>query len=170
MMRIYSVFTPQDAVSGDDLEVAERFHFVRHGVSFLALLAPIVWMVLRKLWLVLLLYILSMVAIGVLAMVVSPLFVVGVNVALALILFFEAGTILLASARMKGYQEVAVIEAANQGEAERKFFQVWLAKRNGSSRGTQPSPQSTSGAPALPRQRLMRPASTMPPPLPGFGR
>ena len=66
----------------------------------------------------------------------------------------EAGQLRLESMALKGYREIAVIEARNQREAERQFFVHWLEDR-----------QLSSPAPHAPIRRgpVLRPGSAVPP-------
>ena len=161
-MRTWSVFEPPVA-TGDPLADADRLVFVRHGWSLAALFLPVVWMLVRRLWWVLLAYILVLVGIQLLSFAVPPLVTAALSVALALALMLEAGQLRLESMALRGYREIAVIEARNRREAERQFFARWLAAGGGVSRG-----EASRGAAS--RLPVLRPASTTPPPLPGMGR
>lgn len=157
-MRTYSVFAPPN-MAGTVEEDAQSLVFVRHGWSLAALFVPLIWMLVRRLWWVLLAYLLVVIGIQVLSFAASELVTTGLSVAVAIIVFVEAGQLRLESMAAKGYREIAVLEARNRDEAERVFFTQWLADRD----AVQPAvPSHSSGGP------LHRPSSAAPPALPGF--
>ena len=155
-MRTYSVFEPK-VMPGDPVADAESLVFVRHGWSLAALFVPAIWMAVRRLWWVLLGYILLIVGIQLLAFTVPQIVTVGLSVALALVIMIEAGQLRLESMALKGYREIAIVEARNQREAEYQFFTRWLAERGAAT--------ATRAA----RLPVLRPGSATPPPLPGMG-
>ncbi|MBV6658563.1 MAG: DUF2628 domain-containing protein [Devosiaceae bacterium] len=155
-MRTYSVFEPKVLPSGTPQD-AESLVFVRHGWSLAALFFAPLWMIVRRLWLVLLAYLLIGAAIQVLGLVVPPIVVVALTVALALIVMVEAGQLRLMTMEARGYREIAVLDARNQREAERTFFERWLKERDA---------VRTERDSRLP---VLRPGSTTPTPIPGMG-
>ncbi|MEQ8657257.1 MAG: DUF2628 domain-containing protein [Hyphomicrobiales bacterium] len=157
-MRTYSVFAPPQ-MSGTLEEDAQSLVFVRHGWSLAALFVPLIWMLVRRLWWVLLAYLVLVIGIQVLGLAVSELVTTGLSVAVAIVVFVEAGQLRLESMAAKGYREIAVLEARNRNEAERVFFTQWVADRG----AVQPvAPSRPSGG------SLHRPSSATPPALPGF--
>jgi hypothetical protein len=153
-MKTFSVFEPP-VLPGSPVEDAESLVFVRHGWSLAALLIPMVWMLVRRVWWVLFAYLVLVVAIQLLSYAISPVVTAGLSVAVALIIMVEAGQLRLESMHIKGYREIAVIDARNQNEAEHLFFSHWLADQT--DRAVAP----TSGA-------VRRPLSATPPALPGL--
>lgn len=157
-MRTYSVFAPP-VMAGTVEEDAQSLVFVRHGWSLAALFVPLIWMLVRRLWWVLLAYLVVVIGIQVLSLAVSELVTTGLSVAVAIVVFVEAGQLRLESMAVKGYREIAVLEARNRDEAERVFFTQWVADRD----AIQPVAASRpSGGP------LHRPSSATPPTLSGF--
>ncbi|MEO0385739.1 MAG: DUF2628 domain-containing protein [Pseudomonadota bacterium] len=157
-MRTYSVFAPP-RMAGTLEEDAQSLVFVRHGWSLAALFVPLIWMLVRRLWWVLLAYLVVVIGIQVLSLAVSDLVTTGLSVAVAIVVFVEAGQLRLESMAVKGYREIAVLEARNRDEAERVFFTQWVADRD----AVQPVvPSHPSAGP------LHRPSSATPPTLPGF--
>ena len=154
-MRTYSVFEPP-VLPGTPEEDAQSLVFVRHGWSLAALFVPLIWMLFRRLWWVLLAYIVLVIAIQVASYSVPSLFTAGLSVALAIVIMLEAGQLRLESMAAKGYREIAVVEARNQTEAERIFFTRWLAE-HGEAR---PARRASTG--------MQRPTSAKPPALPGL--
>lgn len=155
-MKLYSVFEPPLSNATRE-ERAEKLVFVRHGWSLAALLIAPIWMLIRRLWIVLLLYLVVGGAIQVLGLVLAPWLAGALSLALALVIMVEAGQLRLETMAGKGYREIAVIEAPNQREAERKFFSTWLEEPR-TQPSTTPAPQRT----------VLRPASSRPPALPGL--
>ncbi|MEM6383330.1 MAG: DUF2628 domain-containing protein [Pseudomonadota bacterium] len=157
-MRTYSVFEPKTRPD-DPINYADSLVFVRHGWSLAALFIPLIWMAIRRLWWAILGYVLLIVGIQLLSFTVPELATAALSVALALIIMIEAGQLRLESMALKGYREIAVLQAKNQLEAEQIFFADWLCeKRMLGLRGK----SGPSGGPVL------RPSSSAPPPLPGL--
>ncbi|GAB5509663.1 MAG: hypothetical protein Rhims3KO_10640 [Hyphomicrobiales bacterium] len=153
-MKTFSVFEPP-ILPGSPVEDAESLVFVRHGWSLAALLIPMVWMLARRLWWVLLAYLVLAIAIQAASFAISPVITAGLSVALALIVMIEAGQLRLESMRAKGYREVAVIDAKNLAEAEHLYFTHWLA----------PQPHRSTASSG---GTIRRPSSATPPALPGL--
>lgn len=153
-MKTFSVFEPP-VLPGSPVEDAQSLVFVRHGWSLAALLIPMVWMLARRLWWVLLAYLILIIAIQVLSYAITPVITAGLSVALALAVMIEAGQLRLESMAAKGYREIAVIDAKNQRDAEHEFLTHWLADRR--------------HMPSAPSQGIVhRPSSATPPALPGL--
>lgn len=146
---------------GSPVEDAESLVFVRHGWSLAALLIPMVWMLARRLWWVLLAYVVLVIGIQVLSYAISPVITAGLSVALALIVMVEAGQLRLEAMVAKGYREVAVIDAKNQHDAEHQYFTHWLAAPLGEA-------ARSSSSSLAPRGAVLRPSSAKPPALPGL--
>lgn len=155
-MKTFSVFEPP-VLPGSPVEDAQSLVFVRHGWSLAALLIPMVWMLARRLWWVLLAYLILVIAIQVLSFAISPVITAGLSVALALIVMVEAGQLRLESMLAKGYREVAVIDAKDLADAEHQFFTQWLNRHQ-----NRPAPVHGTSTPVL------RPSSATPPALPGL--
>jgi hypothetical protein len=164
-MRTYSVFAPP-VLPGSLEEDARSLVFVRHGWSLAALFVPLIWMLVRRLWWVLLAYIVLIIALQVASYAVPPIVSVALSVGLALVIMIEAGQLRLESVAAKGYREIAVIHAPNLREAEVRFLAQWMKERG----ETAPTPLPAEGLPARrPRTGgLLRPRSANPPPLPGL--
>ena len=157
-MRTYSVFAPPVMPGGLE-ENAEALKFVPHGWSLWALIIPALWMALRRLWWVLLFYVLIVAAIQVIGLVVPQIVTLGLSIAFALVLMVEAGTLRMETLLAKGYREIAVLQAKNQKAAELAFFTAWVADEESSE---------TPAPPAAKRGTLHRPLSGTPPALPGL--
>ncbi|MBV8791891.1 MAG: DUF2628 domain-containing protein, partial [Pseudolabrys sp.] len=123
-MPTYTVHEPPR--KGDDAPNPERFVFVRDGFYFWAFVLGPVWMLARRLWLVLFGY--AAVNIG-LAFLLHVLDAHGVlraaaMLALALLVGFEAATLLRFSYRK--WRMVGVVTGIDAEDAERRFFSRWV--------------------------------------------
>lgn len=166
-MKTYSVFEPT-VRPGSPVEDAQSLVFVRHGWSLAALFVPMVWMLMRRLWWVLLTYVVLIIAIQVLSYAISPVYTAGLSVALALVIMIEAGQLRLESMAAKGYREIAVINAKNQADAEHQFFTHWLNNPSGTVPARAPEPPAGSHTQPKPTSAVLRPSSAKPPALPGL--
>jgi hypothetical protein len=130
-MAVYAVFEPpvKNPLQADLLAHAERFRFVRDGFSWAALIFAPLWMLWHRLWLALIVY----VAIDLIIAVVASLSglaqgaVTISTVLLALLLGFEGATLRRRKLMWWRWRDLGVVVAKNQEEAERRFFDRWVA-------------------------------------------
>jgi hypothetical protein len=126
-MPVYTVHEPRK-LTGNPVRDAERFQFVRDGFHFWAFLLGPVWMLFRRMWLVFLLYMIVTVAVQfgltMLGMSAAVNFVVGFLI--ALLVGFEAGT--LRRFTLRRWRNVGSVVGVNRDEAERRFFDAWVAR------------------------------------------
>jgi hypothetical protein len=145
-MAVYTVHEPplrSGAVAPDP----ERFVFVRDGFYFWAFLLTPLWLVWRRLWLVLLIYLVVVFAVG------QAMHHIGVDpgarfLALLLVSFLiglEAGTLRRFTLARRGFRNVGVVSGTNMEAAERRFFSDWTAGGPG-----RPSGSAGHRPPALP--------------------
>ena len=126
-MRVYSVHEPP--VRGPDpLPDAERFIFVRDGFYFCAFLFAPLWMIWRRMWLVLVGYVIvsaavetALVALGASATLVSV-----VALLVSLLVGLEASTLRRFSLNRRGWRNVGIISGDDLEDAERRFFETWV--------------------------------------------
>jgi hypothetical protein len=125
-MAIYTVHAP--ANFGTDLRaVADRIVFVRDGFYFWAFAASIVWLVWHRLWLALIGYI----ALSIGAEVLLRGLGAGADTRMLAMLIFaclvglEAGSLRRWKLSRGKWRELDVVSAANEDEAERRFFDRW---------------------------------------------
>lgn len=154
-MKTFSVFEPP-VLPGTLEDDAQSLVFVRHGWSLAALLIPLVWMAMRRMWWVLLAYVVLVIAVQLVGLVLAPLVTVMASVALAIIIMLEAGQLRLETMAAKGYREVAVLQAKNLREAENIYFAQWADVRE------------TASQAVAERTPVYRPSSATPPALPGM--
>ena len=125
-MTVYTVHEPPRR-SGEVSADPERFEFVRDGFYFWAFLLGPFWMLWRRLWLVLLLYLIVW---GVLEIVLwtakagsSGHFFVAL--VLALLVGLEASTLRRWTLTRNGWKNVGVVVGDDAESAERRFFSAW---------------------------------------------
>jgi len=128
-MVTYSVLEPPDA-SADRMESAEELVFIRDGFSFYAAALPPVWMLVKRMWLELAIY---MGAAGLIAWAASAAGQIELGNAILLaaqIIFgFESGTLHCASLERRGWRHVGTVTGRNREDCERRFLEVWLPTR-----------------------------------------
>jgi Protein of unknown function (DUF2628) len=125
-MAIYTVHEPPPRKGESD---PVRFSFVRDGFSFWAFLFGPAWMLLHRLWLVLIGY--AVVA-AVLQVALAQVdrsgtanFVVGLL--LALLIGFEAASLRRWTLDRRRWRNLGVVVADDLELAERRFFDAWVA-------------------------------------------
>jgi hypothetical protein len=145
-MPAYTVHEPPPR-DGDNADVAaDRFVFVRDKFSLWAFVFGPLWMIWRRLWLVLLLYLIAMAALqAVLWAVAAPAGVrVAVSFLVALLIGFESSTLRRWTLSRRGWANHGVVVADDEESAERRFFDAWM-----SNRGPRP-PAAAAAAVAAP--------------------
>jgi Protein of unknown function (DUF2628) len=147
-MSVYTVHEPPLRAT-EVLPDPERFVFARDGFYFWAFLLTPLWMIRYRMWLVLVVYV--VVAVGL----ENALYYAGVGTAgivlvellLALLIGFEAGTLRRFSLARRGWKNVGVVSGDDLEDAERRFFDAWMH-----------ATQEPRAAPSAPP-----PADTLPP-------
>jgi hypothetical protein len=125
-MATYTVHEPplkEDAFAPDP----ERFVFVRDGFYFWAFLLTPLWMLRRRLWLVLLGYILLTIAINIALALAGASMVVtfAVGALVSLLAGFEAASLRRFTLGRRGWSNVGVVVGDDLEAAERRFFEAW---------------------------------------------
>jgi hypothetical protein len=144
-MAVYSVFAPPLSQGEAD---AERFRFVRDGFSWGAFFLGPLWMIWRRLWLVLIGYVVIVAALTV-ALAKLPFGTAGLGIIpllIALLLGLEGSSLRRWTLRRRGWSDLGIVVGEDIEAAERRFFEAWVA--------------------GAPDPRVPASAST-PPPLPG---
>jgi hypothetical protein len=140
-------FTVHEPPPRKDESVAapERFVFVRDGFYFWAFVLAPVWLLVRRLWLALLVYVVLTVVIGVgLRLFHVPLFVRGTfEFLFALGIGFEASTIWRWTLARRGCKTLGFVVGEDREIAERRFFAEW-AKRTKTSAPEPAAPASAA--------------------------
>src|SRR3569833_1238958 len=128
-MPTYTVHEPpprkKESVAGP-----ERFVFVRDGFHFWAFLLPPLWLLLKRLWLALIIYVVASVALD-FAMSrahVPATWRVVIELMFALIIGFEAPTIQRWTLARRKWKTLGFVVAEDAELAERRFFGVWTQR------------------------------------------
>ena len=126
-MRVYTVHEPADPPA-DRIDRAEALRFVREGFSWTAALFAPFWMIARGLWLALIIYLVGMVALGLLvsAIGLSEEIRAVLFVALHVLIGFEADQIERWTLVRNGWQMIGSITGESALDCERRFLDAWL--------------------------------------------
>ena len=129
-MPVYTVHQPPPRDGDEDADAADRFVFVRDRFSFWAFLLSPLWMAWRRLWLVLLLYVVAMTLLqaGLWALGASTMVKFTVGVLVALLIGFEGPTLRRWTLARRGWLNHGVVVADDEESAERRFFDAWMAR------------------------------------------
>lgn len=121
-MPVYTVHAPPNEANPD------RYVFVRDGFYVWAMLLGPLWILIQRLWLVLVLYLVALGAIG--AAIASLHIADGgwITILVAILTGLEAGTLWRWTLKRRGYREVGIVVGDNQDMAERQFFHRALAR------------------------------------------
>lgn len=121
-MTIYTVHAPPVSATGGMSE-ADRMIFVKDGFSWPAFLVPVVWMLYRRMWVVLCFYALYLVAIELAGRFLGAPTATALGLLGALFLGFEGSTLLRWTLSRRRFTEKGVVEGSSREEAEIRFFQ-----------------------------------------------
>jgi len=134
-MPTFTIHAPPPK-AGEQQSDPQRFLFVRDGFYFWAFLLAPLWLLWRRLWLLLLLYLLFS---GVLALAFAilraPMTLQGAaDLLVALLIGFEAATLWRWTLARRGWQMLGFVVGDDEESAERRFFAEWV------KRAAQPAP------------------------------
>jgi hypothetical protein len=126
-MTVFTVHEPRPR-KNETVVDPDRYAFVRDGFYFWAFLLGPLWMLWRRLWLVLAIYLVLTVAVqaGLWALGVSGVVQFAVGFLIAILIGCEAGTLRRWSLRRR-WTNVGLVVAPNQEIAEHRFFESWSA-------------------------------------------
>ena len=138
-MTIYTVHEPPPGVR-DGKSWPDRIQFVRDGFYFWAFLLGPVWMLWRKLWLVLAIYLVGVAVIHFTLWSFEAPSIINLTVAflVALLIGFEAGS--LRRWTLRKWRERGVVVAPNLQMAERRFFETWPGRHSSGEATLPPAP------------------------------
>jgi hypothetical protein len=127
-MSVFTVHEPP-ARAREAFASPERFAFVRDGFSFWAFLIAPIWMLWRRLWLVLVIYLAcsALLHTGLWAAGASGGVRAFIALLVALLVGVEAGSLRRWTLGRRGWRELGVVVGRNRDEAERRFFDAWDA-------------------------------------------
>ena len=136
-MSIYTVHEPPLKESEDAADPV-RFVFVRDGFSFWAFLLSGLWMVRHRLWLGLIGYLVTALALALALSTIgaSGSVMFGGGFLLSLLVGFEAATLRRFTLARRGWRNVGIVVGDDLESAERRFFDAWVR----GDAGTVPSP------------------------------
>ncbi|KAA5600422.1 DUF2628 domain-containing protein [Blastochloris sulfoviridis] len=124
-MALWTVHEPPPRGRGP-LDQADRIVFVRDGLSWAALLVPLIWLAARRLWLALVFYVVILTLVTVAFQAADlPAWGMVAGAAMSVILGLEAAGLRRWTLGRRGFKPVAVISAPTLDEAERRFFAGW---------------------------------------------
>jgi hypothetical protein len=140
-MPTFTIHAPprEDETTSDP----QRFVFVRDGFHFWAFLLAPIWLLLRRLWLVLVLYlVVNGVIGGALVVLRAPVTLqVAADLLIALLFGFEADTLWRWTRARRGWQMLGFVVGDDEENAERRFFAEWT------KRAAPPAPEPQYTAP-----------------------
>jgi hypothetical protein len=128
-MSVYTVYQPPLRRT-DNMPATDRFVFVRDGFSWWAFLLTPLWMLRRRLWLVLTVYVLILAGIDTVLHVLgaSTFTIMVVGALVSLFVGLEAGTLRRLTLSGRGWRNVGVVSGHDAEEAERRFFDAWVRR------------------------------------------
>ena len=124
-MRIYTVHHRQEA-SGSLTGLGEDAILVKEGFSWPAFLVPLIWLVYKRMWIVLAFYIAATAGLTMLAQsaVVAETAVFVGNFAVNLILGLQGNDLYRWTLQRRRYREQAVVLGQNLVTAEQRYFEA----------------------------------------------
>jgi hypothetical protein len=125
-MAIYTVHQPP-LKRDEERRGPDRFLFVRDGFYFWAFVFGPIWMLYRRLWLVLIGYVVVAAVMHVCLFLLDapPVAMVAAQFLLAILIGLEAGTLRRWTLQRRGWRNLGVVAAHRAEEAERRFFDTW---------------------------------------------
>lgn len=148
-MQTWLIYEPPGGATRS-LDDAERFVSFREGFSKLAFLVPVVWLIWRRCWGALALYVAVEIALLLVARMIgldggaATLFALLPNVAVG----FEAAWLRARSLERRGYSFAGSLLARGREEAEAHFFAEWLDDEGAPRRASAPSASTAPYRPA----------------------
>lgn len=128
-MVTFNVYEPPNA-SADRLESAEQLLFVKDGFSWFAALLPAFWLLWKRMWLELVVFVAGA---GLIVWAFTEAGAPDTGNAILLIaqiiLGFEAGALHGAALERRGYKLVGTVSGRGEEDCERRFLEVWLPTR-----------------------------------------
>ncbi len=147
MTRVYTVHAPPDAAASD--EAADRFVFVKEGFCWPALVIPPLWLVYRRLWLVLLGWLMVIAAILAGYEYLGRLIPGLVELLFGFLFALEANELRRWTLTRRGWRFLGIAAGRNRGEAEHRFLTDWYgpaaAPRQPARAVPAPAPTSVIG-------------------------
>jgi hypothetical protein len=144
---VYTAYEPPK-VSRDRIERATQLVFVKDGFTWLAAFAPVVWLLIKGLWLELFLFLAGATALtwGIEALGADPTLSGMLLLIVQIVIGFEAGAIQGAALERRGWRLVDTVTGRDQDDCERRFFEAWQPAELASPTppGDGPAPQGAA--------------------------
>ncbi|MEJ2435651.1 MAG: DUF2628 domain-containing protein, partial [Pseudolabrys sp.] len=139
VMPTFTVHAPPPAAGATESD-PQRFLFVRDSFRFWAFQLGPLWMLYRRLWLVLVLYLIGAGVFGVgLGVLRAPVSLqITFNVVLALLVGLEAATLMRWTLERRRWRMLGFVVGDDEEDAERRFFAQWA----GHAKPASPPPAS----------------------------
>ncbi len=148
-MKAFTVHMPPD-ISGD--AAAEQAVFVKDGFCWPALFIPLLWLLWRRLWLVLFAYLIAVSAIGGVRIIAGEGAAAMILIAFAFFFAAEANNARCWSLRRRGWSQAGDAFGRDRGEAELRYFTSRERRGEGDHGGSSSSPalaEKAAWAPAV---------------------
>jgi Protein of unknown function (DUF2628) len=180
-MLIYTVHEPPLKAGETVVADPDRFVFVRDRFAVWAFLLTPLWLLVKRQWLVLLLYLLLVVALSVALVFLGtgPQTRFWVLALISFLVGLEAPTLQRWTLARRKWRQVGIVIADDREDAERRFFARWTEQPRAAATGG-PKPETPSSPPpaATGNPTTMPPTMRVPPqahpiglfPEPGAGR
>ena len=140
-MPVYTVYAPPQK-SGATAPDPLRFVFVKDGFCWPALFIPELWLIVRRLWLVLLVYVAIAVAVSIVGSEVGGPLPWVMLVLMHLLFALEGNALRRWKLAAKGYEFIGVAEGRLE-VAEVRFFSAWQPPAPAEAPATPPSPPAS---------------------------
>ena len=129
-MATFTVHEPPNPPA-DRIERAERLVFVKDGFTWAAALFAPLWMIVHRLWWVLLAYLVLGGIAGVLQSLIEfdPDWITLAAIGLSILIGFEAGTLRRWALDRQDWRTLGSVSGRNLAECERRFFDGWLPEQ-----------------------------------------
>jgi hypothetical protein len=124
-MAIYTVYAPRRVAAPEAEPMA--LAFIKDRFNWPALFFPLIWLVVRRLWLVLVGYLVVIAAIGALGRALTEEATFFVSAGFAFLFALEANNLRRWTLERNGWRLVGIVEGGNLLEAERRYFSRLLA-------------------------------------------
>src|SRR5882762_2532184 len=153
-MPVYTVHAL--SATAANVRATDKFTFVRDGFHFWAMVFGPLWLIWNWLWLALIGWIMTVVALElVLAQLgAGSVAMVSADIMIALLMGFEAASLQRWTLSRRNWRQLDVVVADDEESAERRFFDRWTARQRGLTndqwaidRGAPPPTRNIPGQP-----------------------
>jgi hypothetical protein len=149
-VTLYSVYEPPG--EAEDIEArADSLVFIKEGFSWGALLVPGLWLIYRRMWLELVLFLGLFLVLGWVFGPSEPgkTMFGWLSLALVVLFAFEANDLRRAALERRGYRQMGTAVGPGRDAAELAFFRTWLPQQEkGRQRGSVPERPRNANIPA----------------------